>query len=673
MRGEARIFIFFLAAVILSSCSNKDFNVTSFEPFVNYTNKSNDTIYPIKVDLNSAVLYGIEIPGNQQINGGKFVFSFKLKNLSGKKDPFYYKLFYQNNAYKWDDSDSLSFENFYGSWEDTEIEFKEIPAFNGEITVTDSFKIVGNPRNEKIYYGIHPEDVKITPELLALYTKKIYEEPDWKNSVLKKSFENKISEQEQVYFECLWAINNRFQNDTTYNNRWKRNPRVGNYSFMLVVCNGNDLGKIPKGVKDISKTEANGNYINPYNYFLHGEGKKLKETQVSVSRKQLAVSVTLNPGSGIYIDPFKINSGLSKEYYNSTCGESNWLYHNAQFAQYFHHINRNYEFVNIKEAMDVVDENLSKEKYNSFISDYTKNHDFVHTFASIPNCPCKTVSSDSSGKAIKIANPGNKYGEFRKEHVGITSRVGFTYGKWRAKIKFPKIISKENVWNGLTTAFWLIFQSEAKWNIRRPCDGTNGYIPKNAPDNAESVNEAKRQINYSEIDFELLKESKYWTKAAYGGKEDYPKEDASKNSDITICCTNWDMACNQPSKYIIGAKTVEVDGKKYEFARWDFFSKLLTSKVAVSHEEVFNDNFYYFEIDWQPKQIVWRIGKDKKNLREICRMNDEITTIPNNQMVMVMSQEFHYQEWWPTAPFMQNFIPFPKNDLIGTLLEVEIE
>ena len=133
------------------------------------------------------------------------------------------------------------------------------------------------------------------------------------------------------------------------------------------------------------------------------------------------------------------------------------------------------------------------------------------------------------------------------------------------------------------------------------------------------------------------------------------------------------MACNQPSKYIIGAKTVEVDGKKYEFARWDFFSKLLTSKVAVSHEEVFNDNFYYFEIDWQPKQIVWRIGKDKKNLREICRMNDEITTIPNNQMVMVMSQEFHYQEWWPTAPFMQNFIPFPKNDLIGTLLEVEIE
>jgi hypothetical protein len=41
-------------------------------------------------------------------------------------------------------------------------------------------------------------------------------------------------------------------------------------------------------------------------------------------------------------------------------------------------------------------------------------------------------------------------------------------------------------------------------------------------------------------------------------------------------------------------------------------------------------------------------------------------------MLMVMSQEFHYQEWWPTAPFMQNFTPFPKNNLIGKLLEVEI-
>jgi hypothetical protein len=99
---------------------------------------------------------------------------------------------------------------------------------------------------------------------------------------------------------------------------------------------------------------------------------------------------------------------------------------------------------------------------------------------------------------------------------------------------------------------------------------------------------------------------------------------------------------------------------------------LVTSKVAAPHAEVFNDEYYYFEIDWQPQRIIWRIGKDKNNMREICRMDGKMTAIPNNQMLMVMSQEFHYQEWWPTAPFMQNFTPFPKNNLIGKLLEVEI-
>lgn len=673
LKGRSLFFFILITTGIFFSCRNREIEVTAFDPLKNYSEKLNDTVYSLKADLNDAVLYGIEIPSVKQLPNGKFVFSFNLKNNSGEPQQFYYKIFYQNNTYKWSEGDSLDHENFYGSWENTDIEFKPTGVFDNEITLTDSFRIVGNPRNEKIYYGINPEDVKITPELLALYTRKIYEEPEWKASVIRKAAENKISENDQVYFECLWAINNRFENDTAFNNRWKRNPRMGNYSFLLVVCNGNDLGKIPREIKNIARTNPEGTFTNPFSYFLTGAGKQLKETQIVLSQKQLAVSAKLDGGTGIYIDPFKINSGLSKEYYSNNCGESDWLYRKAQFAQYFHHVNRNWQFANVKEARDVVAENLTREQYKNLISDYTKSQDLVHTYASIPSCPCKTVKSDSVSRALTITNPGNKDGEFKKEHVGITSRVGFTYGKWRAKIKFPKIISKDNVWNGLTTAFWLIFQSEAKWNIRRPCDGTNGYIPKSVADNAESVKEAKRQINYSEIDFEILKESKYWTQTVYGGRADYPKEDASQNHDITICCTNWDMACNQPKKFIVGAKTEEIDGKSYEYARWDFFSKLLTSKVAAPHDEVFNDDYFYFEIDWQPQRIIWRIGKDKKNLREICRMNSDITAIPSNQMVMVMSQEFHYQEWWPTAPFLQNFIPFPKNDLNGQLLEVEIE
>ena len=57
------------------------------------------------------------------------------------------------------------------------------------------------------------------------------------------------------------------------------------------------------------------------------------------------------------------------------------------------------------------------------------------------------------------------------------TRVGFTYGKFRGKIKFPVMLNEENIWNGLTYAFWLIYQDNHAWNNRRATEG--GYIDKN--------------------------------------------------------------------------------------------------------------------------------------------------------------------------------------------------
>ncbi|HWY10310.1 MAG TPA: hypothetical protein VN026_03240 [Bacteroidia bacterium] len=659
-----------ISLLFLSSCSSGGFDVEGFDPLANYTQKKNDSVYVIKADLSNSVLYGIEIPTAKQLPNGKFAFSFKLDNNS-KPQYFYYKLYYQNESYKWNEGDSLDDENFYGSWEEADLEFKR--AFvNGETTVVDSFKIIGNPRDEIMYYGADPEYGKVSDTLLAKYIARVKREADWYNSVVEKSKFNKVSINEQLYSEALWGINYKFQNDSTYNNRWKRNPRMGNYKFMLVVCNNEDLAKIPDEVRRIS-LKTNNKFTNPFTYFLHKDRNDLPGTKIILSQKQLSVSADLNLGSGIYANPFNIKQGKSKEYYSNSCTTSDWLYRKAQFEQYFHHINKNWEFVNIKEVRDVVEENLTREQYQNLINEYNKSKNFVHTFASAPDCPCKTVKSDSLSNSITIFNPGNENGSYKKEHVGVISRIGFTYGKWRAKIKFPKIISKDNVWNGITAAFWLIFQADEKWNLRRNCNAEIAYIPKHVPEGPESVKESQRRVTYSEIDFEILKESKYWVKSAYGNKPDYPKEDASKNNDITICCTNWDMACHEPKNFIIGAKEVDVEGYKHEFCRWDYFNKLVTAKKPAPHAEVFNDDFYYFEIDWQPKRIIWRIGKDKNNLKEICRMEGTMTSIPNNQMVMVMSQEFHYQEWWPTAPFLQNFIPFPKNNLTGKLLEVEIE
>lgn len=667
--------ILIVFSLLINSCKNNaNFSVKDFDPLINYTQKTNDSTYTIKTDLSNAVLYGIEIPTIKQLANGKFAFSFKLQNNTGTSQRFFYKLYYQNESYKFDNDSLLSSENFYGSWEETAQEFKPTKIIDGEVTLIDSFKIVGNPRDEKIYYGTSPENIKLSDTLINRFIKKVKDFPVWYNSVIDKASKNKIPVEDQLYADALWGIGDYFQKDTSYNNRWKRNPRMGNYKFMLVVCNEEDLGKITDEVKNISLKDTNNNFINPFSYFTKGNGAKLKSTKIILSKKTLKVSSNFDLEKGIYVDRLNINKkDLNTSQYTDLCGESDVLYHNAQFSQYFHHINKNWKLVNIKKTLDVVNDELTRKEYANLISEYSKSKDYVETYSSSTDCPCKTVKTNPATKSISIINPGNKNGEYKKEHVGIKGRIGFTYGKWRAKIQFPKNISKDNVWNGLTNAFWLLFQSEEKWNIRRNCNSDIGYIPKHIPDNAESVKESKSQINYSEIDFEILKESQYWTKSCYGNKANYPKEDASLNRNITICCTNWDMACQQPKDYFFGAKDYISDGKKYSFGRWDYFNKLITSKVPAPHDEVFNDDYYYFEIDWQPTRIIWRIGKDKNNMKEICRMNDQMTSIPNNQMIMLLTQEFHYQEWWPTAPFLQNYIPFPKNDLEGKLLEIEIE
>lgn len=662
------IFLF----TLLCGCNSSDFEVTDFTPIINHKNKINDSTLSISADLSNSVLYGIEIPSVKQLPNGKFIFQFSIKN-KGIPKQYFYKLYYQNESYKWENGDSLDFENFYGSWEEAELEFKPTPLVENLLTVTDSFKIIGNPRNEKIYYGSDPENNFISDSLITRNINLINSQPDWMESVKQKAKTNKISTQEQTYLEALWSIENSFQIDTSFNNRFKRNPRMGNYKFMLVVCNGKGLSLIPDEIKSIGKKNEQGDFVNPFTYFSTNESKNTEGINVILANQQLYVNASLDLGSGLFVDKLKINrSSFDTSKFKTNCNASEELRHNAHFSQYFHHINKTIEFVNVKEIRDVIAENFTRQEYQNLISSYGQSKNFVRTYSSVTDCPCKTVNSDKKTKSVTIFNPSNLPGQYKKEHVGVVSRIGFTYGKWRAKIKFPKIISNDNVWNGLTTAFWLIFQADANWNMRRICNSSVGYIPKQFPDNEESVKQAKPKVTYSEIDFEILKESKYWTKEAYGNTNNYPKENPSENNDLTICCTNWDMACHQPKNYVIGAKKIKVEGKEYEFCRWNYFNKLITSKISAPHKEVFNDDFYYFEIDWQPQRIIWRIGKDKNNLREICRMDNTMTSIPNNQMLMVMSQEFHYQEWWPTAPFLQNFTPFPKNNLVGKLLEVEI-
>ncbi|MBL0105355.1 MAG: hypothetical protein IPP51_17220 [Bacteroidetes bacterium] len=673
MKKGKSIFLSSLICFTLISLGARaaGFEVKEFKSCTNISAGTNDSVINIIADLSNSVLYGIQVPTENQTAGGKFSFTFKLINHESA-GRFYYKIYYQNESYKFAEGSALDAENFYGSWGEATDGFHSVNAASGEIVITDSFRIQGNPRDEKKFWGAEPDSALPTEEKIQAKIAKILTDTEWLAGIAAKAKENKVSTEEQMYNDAVWVINNSNQEAKTMNNRWKRNPRAGLYRFMLVVVDSADFASIPESVKDISHTDGKGSFKNPFSYFL--QENKNKNVFVALGDKYLKLKIALDLSSGIYIDPYKVNDrSVNKSYFNSTCGETQELYHRAQFAQYIHHIDKNWSLVNIKKQKDVVGEKMTRAEYLQYKTKYKNSSDTVRIFSSKTDCPCKTVKTDSVGKSISIINPGNKPGEYKKEHVGVMSRVGLTYGKWRAKIRFPKLISDDNVWNGITAAYWLAFQSDAKWNNRRDCNASVGYIPKALPDKESSLRQSQKSDTYSEIDFEILKESRYWTKTSYGTTGVYKTENAADNHDITIACTNWDLACHEPVNFFQGVRAAKIGGKQIEFCRWNDYSKLVTAKVPQPHDEVFDGDYYYFEIEWQPTAIIWRIGKDEKSMREICRMDEKTTSIPNNQMVMVMSQEFHYQEWWPTAPFLQNLIPFPKNDIIGTLMEVVIE
>jgi len=155
--------------------TDSTFDVTDFNPLSNFETQ-NDTL-SLVMDIANAITDGIEIPSVRQSDNGYFKIKFNIVNHSDKPRKFYYKLFYQNESYKFRESysngvsftyDKRSGENFYGSWIDpsdslhvTEL----IPDDSEPHLVTDSFRILGNPRNEMRYFGTQRIPPRISNEI----------------------------------------------------------------------------------------------------------------------------------------------------------------------------------------------------------------------------------------------------------------------------------------------------------------------------------------------------------------------------------------------------------------------------------------------------------------------------------------------------------------------------
>lgn len=672
--GAHLLIFLFIAA--FASCSYGTFEVSDVTFLSNFKAYAGQDTVPITTDLKDAVLNGIEIPTRSQTQNGFFNFSFKLKNTSRSPQRFYYQLYYQNESYKFPENHRYANENFYGTWQDANMGFvSTIELLPGEETfVTDSFKICGNPRNEISCLGMDPNKYIVNTPYIEKKMNDIRAIPDWMEQVKIKAKNKNLSLEEELYQNALWLINVEMQREKNYNNRWKKNPRMGNYKIMLAITSGKDLVNIPRPVQNIELKNDSGVFVNPFSFYSSLNPVTFSETKLFYA-PVLQVNTKFDLASGIYQDVFKMGkSNYSKQNYCSSCGDADSLFKQAQFAQYFHYVNKDFLLHNIPVTADVVGDSISRATYNGWLKTYKDSSTRVTNFVCTSDYPCKTVIPDKVNQKLTLINPASPAGEFRKEHVGVNTRIGFTYGRFIAKLKFPKQLSKDNVWNGLTNAFWLLFQGEGDWNMRRICESNIGYLEKNLPDVEASLSQSKKSICYSEIDFELLKETPYWPKTSYNNSNTtYKTEDGTANRNIMVSCTNWDMACHMPKKFDIGAKNFTVDGKTYLFHRWDHFYKAITAKIPVNHDELYENDYYYFEIEWLPERIIWKIGPDKSKMKTICVMTDEFSSIPNNQMVMIFTQEWHNQEWWPTAPFKQNFIPYPSKDIVGEILDIEVE
>lgn len=622
------------------ACSRKPqevlvFEVDDFQPLCNWNDAEHASkdIKTIQLDYRNAI-DGFVIPSEFQVEGGVFRFSFRIKNNSAQACRFLYKIYYQNESYKFQETlgnrgtkyNTDASLNFYGcSGNDTAGFFEtELIASDGNFhEVKGSFRIYGNPRNEEKYF-----------------------------------YEGK-------------------------NERWRRNPRTGEYSFMLVVTTTQQVasGEIPDYISDISKKNSRGNFVNPFYFFRFGEGASLAGTKSLLADEKLKVSAVLPLDKGIFVSPDDFTPANYPDRYTEKCGYGHEFFYNAPLRQFVNYVDTSAVFYNIPVISNMLSDEYSMTEYN-WNRTFFRKEELLPLTVTASGCPCEGVDADSA--TVSIINTAATPERLRKQSAGVITRHGFTYGKYTVKVKLSELLNRFGIWNGITNAIWLVSHSIEPWNSRSACS-KEGYLPKYWGGRNE---ERSKITSYSEIDFEILKTVNYCPSYTYPPAYYYPVPDKNNvqlwnvplpayllrdTANIMVCCTNWDMACPEPENYGVGCVDIVYGNQTFRAHRWDYWYRALTIKTPAPDDELFGSDFYYFQIEWKPEEIIWRIGRDKDQMRVVAYMNHLFTCIPDNQMLLVISQEFHSTSWWHGSPFAQGDIPFPARDYRGIIYEITVE
>ncbi len=617
--------------ILLVGCEQRHIErpglVHDFQVLTNWP-MDEDGLAVIQLDYAHALDSGFAIPSEQQVSGGLFNFRFRVRDIPGERNKLFYKLYYLNNTYKFEHADTdggqhpLAHENFYGSWEVAAEGFRLTPTAGTDgVLVTDGFRIRGDPRDQ----------------------------PDHRDGQGRQA-------------------------------RWSRNPRVGEYTFMLVVVPESDFIAHPPmaEVQNIG-LPLNGRYVDPFWYWTSGPGARLSGAEVYFAEQRLKVEARPDLGAGIHVPP---KHAHDRSAFSSSCGDDPTIAAKAPFEQFIHYVDASTRFTNIPLIADVLDNAYTPADHDRYRSLFPTDQ-MVSLRPMTSRMPCSTVRSDPERGTIELRNPGSTHGNWRKENVGIRARHGLTYGRYRVKCKLTPLLNDSDMWVGITNAIWLIYDG-APGGMRRPCH-KDGYMANYyGGDHDERV----PQVAYSEIDFEILKTPPYCPDHQFpptypqqlalpDDRQAWTHSTSNTRTDgrgmITVACTNWDMACHDPKNFSVGCHPIEKDGRSYINHRWDHNYRAITQKTEALDDELFGGDHYWFEIDWRPEEIHWRIGPELDQLRTVGYMNSSVTAISNVQMLLIVTQEWHNTRWWPGTPYDQGFIPFPAKDLVGEVMEVIIE
>ncbi len=656
-----RPIIYFAIVAWLSSCSSdqRSIVITEFSPLYNYEFEG-DTLV-MEMDLDAGPFRGIRLPSARKPVGKQtFQFAFKAQNTSNRARRVAYKIYYQNDSYRHPETvidetgreiyNTKSSENFYGSWVSDSLEgFRKTAPIsaNEQIVIQDEVTILGNPLNERTYFDGNPIDQRFREIDIQEAVAEISLQPNLLSDALYRSDSAQVDTLKALRKAAIQTLLSK-KADYLENQRWQRNPRVGCYRFMLVAGDAESIAMLPNTIRNMGIEDPELRVrINPFYFFRYGGGSiDALSSGITVleSQKVLKTYAVLSASHGIYYNYFDFDSIPAE--FNTVCSSTDELYMLAHFEQHVDRWHTPLPIGNIDEAANVGGMSYPLKQY---LSNVKSGKRILDTLFTPEQRPCENIYYYPLSESIGLQNPGNAKRPFAKRNAGVQGRVGFAYGRYRARIRFPEMLSKEGVWNGLTYAYALVNQSENRGGIK-----TNETA-------------ARKPL----IELEITKDSKLWPGAIDAGL-DTANYHPEKDHNLIVAGILSAGAGNIKDESDRKALSAKGRDRTYLIYRPETAPERLVQKSERPAARTAGQTYYY-EIEWKPESVSWKMGPSPGQMEEVGYVNVAVSAIPNQQMVPLIRQEFQPTGERPFAPFAQRHIPYPSMPINGLVYEIVIE